>query len=53
MKFILEGCVIFLGGKLFDTKVNPLVYFAWAFAQPVYIPMVGLMGLQNQFTWKT
>ena len=53
MKFILEGCVIFLGGKLFDTKVNPLVYFAWAFAQPVYIPVVGLMGLQNRFTWKT
>jgi len=53
LKFILEGSAIFLGGKLFNTKVNPIVYVVWALAQPIYIPVVGLMGLQNRYTWKT
>ena len=53
LKFILEGSAVFLGGKLFNTKVNPIVYVAWALAQPIYIPVVGLMGLQNRYTWKT
>ena len=52
LKFILEGSAIFFGGKLFNTKVNPIVYVAWALAQPIYIPVVGLMGLQNRYTWK-
>ena len=53
LKFIFEGSAVMLGGKLFNTKVNPIVYVAWALAQPIYIPVVGLMGLQNQYTWKT
>jgi cellulose synthase/poly-beta-1,6-N-acetylglucosamine synthase-like glycosyltransferase len=53
LKFILEGSAVFLGGKLFQTKVNPVVFAAWALAQPIYIPVVGLMGLQNRYTWKT
>ena len=52
LKFIFEGSAVMLGGKLFNTKVNPIVYVAWALAQPIYIPVVGLMGLQNQYTWK-
>jgi len=37
------------------THPSPLVreHVAWALAQPIYIPVVGLMGLQNRFTWKT
>ena len=53
LKFIFEGSAVMLGGKLFKTKVNPIVYVAWSLAQPIYIPVVGLMGLQNRFTWKT
>ena len=52
LKFIFEGSAVILGGKLFNTKVNPIVYVAWALAQPIYIPFVGLMGLQNRYTWK-
>jgi len=52
LKFIFEGSAVMLGGKLFNTKINPIVYVAWALAQPIYIPVVGLMGLQNQYTWK-
>ncbi len=53
MKFIFEGGVIYFGGRLFETPVNPFVYFAWALAQPLYIPVVGLMGTLNRFTWKS
>ena len=53
MKFILEGLVIYLGGRLFETKINPAVYSLWAFVQPFYIPIIGLLGVQNRFTWKT
>ncbi len=53
LKFIFEGSAVFLGGKLFQTKVNPVVYIAWSLAQPIYIPIVGIMGLQNRYTWKT
>jgi len=53
LKFIFEGSAVFLGGKLFQTKVNPVVFAAWSLAQPIYIPIVGLMGLQNRYTWKT
>ena len=52
LKFIFEGSAIMLGGKLFNTKANPIIYVAWALAQPIYIPFVGLMGLQNRYAWK-
>ena len=52
LKFIFEGSAVILGGKLFNTRVNPIVYVAWALAQPFYIPVVGLMGLQSRYTWK-
>jgi len=53
LKLIFEGSAVFLGGKLFNTRVNPIVYAAWSLAQPIYIPVVGLMGLQNRYTWKS
>ena len=52
IKFILEALVIFLGGKLFETRVNPFAYLAWSVIQPFYIPVVSLMGIQNYFSWK-
>ncbi len=52
IKFLLEGMVIFLGGKLFETKINPLAYLVWALLQPIYIPVVAGLGLQKRFTWK-
>lgn len=53
LKFIFEGLVIFLGGKLFKTPVQPLVYLAWSMVQPFYIPSVGLLGLVNVYSWKS
>lgn len=52
-KFILDGLVILLGCKLFETKPNPLAYCIWAMIQPLYIPAMGILGVQEKFTWKT
>ena len=52
LKFIFEGLVIFLGGRLFETPVPSLVYLTWAVVQPFYIPFIGLLGLANIYTWK-
>ena len=52
IKYFLEWLVLFLGGKLFNTKVDLFVYTLWAFFQPFYIPFVAIMGLRNKYSWK-
>ena len=52
IKYFLEWLVLFLGGKLFNTKINLLVYTLWAIFQPFYIPFVAIMGLRNKYSWK-
>ncbi len=52
MKFISDGIILYLGSKLFERKFYPLMYFFWAIIQPFYIPIVGLMGIKEKFTWK-
>ena len=52
IKFNLDGLVIFLGSKLFNLKFLFTPYFAWAIAQPFYIPYVAFMGLREKYIWK-
>ena len=52
IKYFLEWLVLFLGGKLFNTKVDLFVYTLWAIFQPFYIPFVAIMGLRNKYSWK-
>ena len=52
IKFISDGSILYLGSKLFERKFYPLIYFFWAIIQPFYIPIVGLMGIKEKFTWK-
>ena len=51
-KFISDGFVIFLGSKLFEKKLYPFIYCLWALIQPLYIPLIGLLGIKEKFTWK-
>jgi len=53
IKFFLDGLVILLGGKLFETKSSFFAYCIWAMIQPIYIPAMGILGLMEKFTWKT
>ncbi len=52
IKFILDWLVLFLGGKLFNTKINFLIYCLWAAIQPLYIPLIGFLGLRGKYNWK-
>ena len=52
IKYFLEGLVLFFGSKLFNTRINLLIYTLWAFVQPLYIPFIAIMGLRNKYNWK-
>jgi len=52
VKFVLEGFVVFIGSRVFLTKISFLSYSIWNIIQPVYIPIVGLAGLIGKFSWK-
>ena len=52
IKSCLDGFVLFLGGKLFDTKIYLPSFIIWALLQPIYIPLISIMGLKNKFVWK-
>ena len=52
LKIFVDGVVILFGSKLFDRKFDLKTYTIWAFLQPVYIPLIGFLGLFNKFSWK-
>ena len=53
LKLIIEGLAIFLGGRLFQTMVSPIVFAFWFCMQPFYIPFIGIAGLIGKYSWKT
>ena len=53
IKAILEGLVLFLGSRLFNTKIDFFTYIIWSLIQPIYIPFISIMGLRNKFNWKS
>ncbi len=52
IKFIFEGAVLTLGSRLFKTPIRLPVYIVWAIVQPIYIPTIAIMGLNDKFNWK-
>ena len=52
VKILFDGAVILFGAKLFEKEFDITTYFFWAILQPFYIPLVGLLGLFNKFSWK-
>ena len=52
IKFLLEGIVLYIGAKLFLTKISFISYTVWSLTQPLYITLVGIGGLIGKFTWK-
>lgn len=52
LKFVCDGFVVFLGSKLFERKFSPIIYCLWAILQPIYIPVIGILGIKEKFTWK-
>ena len=52
IKLLLDGITIFLGGKLFNKKMDFLAYCFWSVLQPIYIPVIGIWGIRGKFNWK-
>ena len=52
VKFLLEALVLYIGSKLFLTKLSFFSYIIWNLTQPVYILIVGIGGLADRFTWR-
>jgi hypothetical protein len=52
IKLFLEAFVIFIGSRIFLTKVSPFAYIIWSLTQPIYIPIVGVAGLIGKYSWK-
>ena len=51
-KLLLDGIAIFLGGKLFNRKIDLIAYCLWAILQPIYIPVIAIWGIRGKFNWK-
>ncbi len=52
LKLFLEGLVLFLGGRLFNTNINMRGFLIWSLIQPFYIPIIGILGIRGKFSWK-
>ena len=52
VKLCTEGLVIYLGGRVFKTRVSFLVFLMWSLVQPFYIPTMGLLGVSGRYSWK-
>ena len=52
LKIILDSLVILFGAKLFERSFDFKTYLFWAALQPIYIPIIGVLGLLNKFSWK-
>jgi len=53
IKVVFDGLAIFLGSKLFNRTMDLPAYFLWAILQPLYIPLIGFLGIRGKFTWKS
>ena len=51
-KALLDSFVILFGAKLFERSFDITTYLFWAILQPFYIPLIGVLGLINRFSWK-
>ena len=51
-KFVCDGLVIFMGSKLFSINIKFPAYLLWSAIQPIYIPIIGFLGVREKFTWK-
>ena len=52
IKVVFDGLAIFLGSKLFNRTMDLPAYCLWAILQPLYIPLIGVLGIRGRFVWK-
>ena len=52
IKLSVEGLVIYIGCKIFETNTNLSSYIFWNLTQPIYIPLITISGLIGKYSWK-
>jgi len=52
LKMLADFSVIFKGLLLFKIQMRPGTFLMWFLIQPLYIPVIGLLGLIGKFRWK-
>ncbi len=52
IKFLFDTVVLFYGSNLFKTRIKINAYLIWFFLQPLYTPLLGILGILGKFRWK-
>ncbi len=52
IKFLFDTVVLFYGSNLFKTRIKINAYLIWFFLQPIYTPLLGILGILGKFRWK-
>jgi len=52
LKMLADFSVIFKGLLLFNVHMRPGTFLMWFLIQPLYIPIIGLLGWIGKFRWK-
>ncbi len=52
VKSLFDGIVYLVGSSKLKISLSLSMFFLWSILQPVYIPLMGLMGTLGYFKWK-
>jgi len=52
MKFLFDYSILSRGAAIFHQKLSLSIFLVWFFFQPIYIPIIGLLGIIGKFRWK-
>jgi cellulose synthase/poly-beta-1,6-N-acetylglucosamine synthase-like glycosyltransferase len=52
IKALFDGLIIYTGSTIFHTSISLVSFIVWFLFQPIYIPLVGVLGLAGAFSWK-
>jgi len=52
IKALFDGLIIYTGSIIFHSPISFVSFIVWFLFQPIYIPLVGVLGLAGAFSWK-
>ena len=52
IKALFDGLIIYTGSIIFHSRISLVSFIVWFLFQPIYIPLVGVLGLAGAFSWK-
>jgi cellulose synthase/poly-beta-1,6-N-acetylglucosamine synthase-like glycosyltransferase len=52
IKLIIDGLLMFTGSRTLKMSVPIPMFIVWFIIQPIYIPVIGLLGVSGLYSWK-